>query len=146
VSEVPSASSDIEISYAGSQRANSLVQLTNDLGIDQYMAAQDQGGGQATSSHNLLPHEKLSIINTLKQKEMTEGETWFIISHPWYRKWEQACLGKPDKKGVQLDETSIGPIDNSDIADSDGNIIVSPAEGLNVDYIPEQAWEHFLQW
>jgi len=145
-SEVPSASSDIEINYAGFQRDNSLVQLTNDLGIDQYMASQEQSSDATPSSLHPSPHEKLSIIQTLKQKEMVEGETWFVISHSWFRNWERACSGTVDKNGSQIDESSVNPVDNSDIANPEGNISVSPIEGLNVDYIPKEAWEHFVQW
>jgi ubiquitin carboxyl-terminal hydrolase 4/11/15 len=112
------------------------------------MASQDQTTGAAPSpaAKNLLPHEKLAIINTLKQRDMVEGETWFVISHGWFRKWERACSGKADKDDTLIDESSLASIDNSDIADSDGNITVSPAEGINVDYVPTEAWEHFVLW
>jgi ubiquitin carboxyl-terminal hydrolase 4/11 len=143
-SEVPSASSDIEINHAGYQRANSLVQLTNDLGIDQYMASQDEAEDPKSVVQNLSPQEKLTIIRKMKQKEMVEGETWFVVSHSWYKKWERACSGKVEKN--EADESSIPAVDNSDIATVEGNISMTPAEGLNVDYVPEQAWEHLVQW
>lgn len=145
-SEVPSVSSDIQITYASSQRANSLVDATDDLGIDQYMATQDRAMDTDPIESDLPPQEKLKIIKTLKDKEMFEGETWFVISHSWYKKWENACSGKVDKTGSQIYESNLGPVDNSDIADQQGKIKVSPQDGLNVDYIPKEAWDHLVTW
>ena len=56
-----------------------------------------------------------------------------------------ACSGDV-VKDVQADEGSLGPVNNEDIADANCNITVSPMEGINVDYVPEQAWDHFEAW
>jgi ubiquitin carboxyl-terminal hydrolase 4/11/15 len=93
----------------------------------------------------LSPAEKYAIITTLKKKEMVDGETWFVVSHAWYRTWEAACSGQATKE-VPVDESSIAAVNNDDIADVAGNLGLNHTEGIDVDYVPEQAWEHFEQW
>ena len=45
-----------------------------------------------------------------------------------------------------LSPADVGPIDNSPLLDSSGNLVVVPAEGDNAEYLPSEAWMLLLQW
>ena len=92
--------------------------------------------------------EQLSQINTLKRKALVAGDTWYIVARPWYRRWAAACAeGDSMEKDLEgLSPADVGPIDNSPLLDSSGNLVVVPAEGDNAEYLPSEAWMLLLQW
>jgi ubiquitin carboxyl-terminal hydrolase 4/11/15 len=98
------------------------------------------------ASPPMSPLEKLSIVQTLKKKELNLGDVWYVVSRRWYRRWENACTGRDEKNETHVDESKITPVDNADIADARGNIIVTPSEGVNVEFLPAEAWEHLVAW
>lgn len=101
----------------------------------------------ASSSSNVLtPKDKYDKIVALAKREMVAGETWYVVSHRWYRRWEKACTGVIDKEGP-IEEKDIGPVDNGHLADINGNLTdASVAEGVDVDFVPEEAWELLVEW
>jgi ubiquitin carboxyl-terminal hydrolase 4/11/15 len=97
------------------------------------------------SPAKLMPAQKFAKIQALKRKEMLEGETWFVVDHPWFHNWEVACTGQSGKE-TPVAETDIRPVDNSRIVDANGNLVENVIEGVNVEYVPEPAWKYLEQW
>ncbi|EPQ56354.1 UCH-domain-containing protein [Gloeophyllum trabeum ATCC 11539] len=89
--------------------------------------------------------EKIEAVDSLKKLPMSAGETWYVVSRAWYRRWEKACTGQVDKDGP-VEEKDIGPVDNSGIIDKDGNLLTSVVEGIDVEFVPKSVWEMFTSW
>lgn len=76
---------------------------------------------------------------------MKVGETWYLVDRAWWKKWEKACRGVIDKEGP-VTEQDIGPVDNTRLLDSYGNLQLSLVEGIDLEYVPEETWQHFMTW
>lgn len=127
----------------------SSLSLTDD--IDSYMA--EQGKPNTSDSHPapvprfpLVPlAEKFALVKRGKERKMEKGETWYLISRVWWKRWNKACTGEVDKEGP-VTEQDLGPIDNSGIVDARGNIRSDISEGVDFEYIPEELWLSFVAW
>ncbi|KAI6044290.1 hypothetical protein EDC04DRAFT_2877823 [Pisolithus marmoratus] len=126
----------------------------SDSDIDSYMMVQGEdevstvtllGPAQLVAPVNLNPSEKFEYIRRLCGKSMQVGETWFLVARQWYRRWEFACQGTMDKSGP-IEERDIGPVDNTPLVDQDGNLISGLTEGVNMEFLPEDAWNAFTTW
>ncbi|KAJ3515187.1 hypothetical protein NLJ89_g1915 [Agrocybe chaxingu] len=123
--------------------------------IDTYMAEQ----GEADIPTFLSPppshppsvmeplqrEEKFSMVDKGKGRRMEIGETWYLVSRVWYKRWSKACTGEVDKEGP-ITEQDLGPVDNSALLDSYGNLRPSLAEGVDFEYIPEEIWTLLVLW
>ena len=113
-------------------------------------SAQAHSAGSVKPDHDSLiqlsPAEKLQFINTLKSQPMVPGDTWYVISRSWYRRWEKACTGEVDKEGAVL-EDQLGPVDNSSFF-RDGKFDASQSmiEGVDVEFVNAEAWKAFVEW
>lgn len=92
-----------------------------------------------------LPAERLSFVEKNKSRQMKVGETWYLVARDWWKRWRKALSGEADKEGP-VDEQDLGPVDNSRLLDSYGNLQLSLAEGVDLEYIPEDVWICFVQW
>ncbi|KAI6149803.1 cysteine proteinase [Pisolithus tinctorius] len=126
----------------------------SDSDIDSYMMVQGEddvcamtllGPAQPVAPVNLTPSEKFEYIKRFRCKSMQVGETWFLVSRQWYRRWEFACQGTMDKGGA-VEEKDIGPVDNTPLVAQDGNLTSDLTEGVNVEFLPEDAWNAFTAW
>jgi len=70
---------------------------------------------------------------------LIEGSTWALVSKSWWRRFEKAATGQVDKEGG-VNEDRLGPVDNSSLLDSDGNLNEDLVEGVDFDCVPEVAW------
>lgn len=104
------------------------------------------GPVQQVPPANLTPPEKFEYIKQLRDRGMHVGETWFVVSRQWYRRWEFACQGTMDKSGGPVEENDIGPVDNTGLVDHDGNLTSNVTEGVNVEFVPEDTWKAFVAW
>ncbi|KZS94514.1 UCH-domain-containing protein [Sistotremastrum niveocremeum HHB9708] len=154
VSEVPSQPSDSNRSpeSSSSHPPSVLPTTSDDFDIDKYMEEQDAGPSivpneQMPPSNASAPQKKFAQIKELKSRPMIEGETWYIVQRDWFRKWENACSGQSGKEEL-VDESTIGPVDNSIIADAEGEIRseIQIQEGTNVEYVPQEVWDLFTEW
>ncbi|SJL03848.1 uncharacterized protein ARMOST_07205 [Armillaria ostoyae] len=91
------------------------------------------------------PQEKLETINKIRAKKMQVGETWYLVSKEWWEKWRKACLGTVDKEGPHQEE-DLGAVDNSSLIDEYGNLKSPIIETYDVEFIPVEAWNHFVTW
>ena len=132
----------------------STLSLTDD--IDTYMAEQgdpDMSATFTTDSHtapapaypSVPPTEKIALVKRGKDRRMEKGETWYLISRDWWKRWHKACTGEVDKEGP-VEEKDVGPVNNSSIVDASGNIRGDITEGVDVEYIPEEVWLSFVAW
>jgi ubiquitin carboxyl-terminal hydrolase 4/11/15 len=122
--------------------------------IDAYMAEQGEADipttiqlPEPTPHQNGMtpPIEKLAAIKKLREQPLKVGDTWYIVARRWYKRWEKACTGEVDKEGG-VEESTLGPVDNSSLLDKDGNITSALVEGIDAEFVPEDAWALFVTW
>ena len=94
------------------------------------------------------PKAQIEIIKDLKRKNLVAGDSWWLLSRVWYRRWQAACSGIAESKedDPELGVDAIGPIDNSSITGENGQLKVPLLEGSDVELLPEAAWEYLLSW
>ena len=138
----------------GPASATPLRATPND--IDAYMEEQGEHSLDAvtlmpppTPPHdppaNLTPAQKMHYVTERRLRQMQVGDTWYIVSRRWYRRWEIACQGIPDKSGP-VDEQDLGPVDNTPLVDRDANLVSNLAEGVDVEFVPWDVWKAFTTW
>jgi len=151
VSECPSHDSGIR--SPPDEETSTFPLSDRDDDIDAYMAEQEQG---STSSLTTLPvqngivaapspGEKFSMIKELRSQKMQVGDTWYLVSRQWFKRWQKACTGELDKDGA-IDENQVGPVDNSSLVDKDGILVSSPVEGVDVEFVSQEVWSYFTTW
>lgn len=136
----------------------SMADTTLDADIDAYMADQGEASipntlDEATqqwqdnvaTASEFSGEQKLALIDGLCKTPMVPGATWYLVSRRWYKRWRKACSGEVDKEGP-VTEGELGPVDNSALVDTFGNIVTPPAEKVDVEFVPEQAWGYFTSW
>ncbi|RDB15775.1 Ubiquitin carboxyl-terminal hydrolase 4 [Hypsizygus marmoreus] len=143
-----------------SPRADQMSTLTltdPNQDIDAYMAEQGEDDNpvlasltssprQSAHAFQLVPPgEKLALVERGRSRKMEAGETWYLISRDWWKRWKKACTGEIDKEGL-VSEQDLGPVDNSRLLDSYGNLQSSLVEGVDLEYVPEEVWKLFFDW
>jgi len=122
--------------------------------IDAYMAESDAlhippivslPSYEETAMPPVSLQEKHQIVKKGKDRKMEVGETWYLVSRVWYKRWEKACTGEVGKDGP-VGEEELGPVDNSGLLDTYGDLLPSQAEGIDLEYVPEEVWNLFVQW
>ncbi|EGN96654.1 hypothetical protein SERLA73DRAFT_111301 [Serpula lacrymans var. lacrymans S7.3] len=127
--------------------------------IDEYMAEQGESDSFDTTTPNLpassqthnyaminmSPLDKVAFIKQQRGRSMVIGETWYLIARPWYKRWSIACEGIIDKDG-KVEEKDLGPVDNTPLLDKDGNVVSSLLEGVDVEFVPQHAWDALVTW
>ncbi|KAJ3557337.1 hypothetical protein NM688_g1526 [Phlebia brevispora] len=91
------------------------------------------------------PASRLNMVEDLRKAQMKIGDTWYLVSRKWFRRWQKACVGEEDKEGA-IEEKDVGPVDNSNLVDMSGNITAPCTEGIDVEFVPEQAWNLLAMW
>jgi ubiquitin carboxyl-terminal hydrolase 4/11/15 len=124
----------------------------HDNEIDAYMAEQ----GYDVPLNTLVPiqpppanlsiEQKAARIQQLRSKPMVVGDTWYIISRQWFKPWAIACGILSDKTVAPLQEEAIGPPDNSSLFDVRGNLTSTLVEGVEVEFLPQEAWSELVAW
>ncbi|CAI9100997.1 OLC1v1038211C1 [Oldenlandia corymbosa var. corymbosa] len=121
-----------------------------------------------TTTTTTTPEEESRIIKELSQKansEVREGDTYYVLSTKWYLNWQkytstgQQPFFPPDDHEQREPSSSTvpaqrpGPIDNSDIidsdqrdADDDPQLRRTKLEGRDYVLLPEEAWERLYSW
>ncbi|GAA5868046.1 hypothetical protein JCM1840_003663 [Sporobolomyces johnsonii] len=90
---------------------------------------------------------QLDIIRELKSGELEDGDSWYLVSRVWYRRWMTACSGVAESKedDTSLGVDQVGPIDNTPLV-VDGELKKPVVEGVDVEVLPKQAWEILKSW
>ncbi|GLB43409.1 putative peptidase C19 family protein [Lyophyllum shimeji] len=143
-----------------SPKADQMSTLSiTDPDIDSYMKEQGEDDiparvthePSAMSAHSSAvprtapPLERLSFVEKTKGRKMEVGETWYLVARDWWKRWRKALSGEVDKEGP-VSEQDLGPVDNSRLLDSYGNLQLSVAEGVDLEFVPEEVWRCFVDW
>ncbi|KAF9221344.1 cysteine proteinase [Gyrodon lividus] len=153
-SEGPSSATPVRATHDGLFPDTPTAVSLND--IDAYMAEQGEHTLNAVAltapypvrqgpPANLTPPEKVDYIKQCRDKAMQVGETWYIVSRQWYRRWESACQGIISKSGP-LEEQDVGAVDNTPLIDRNGNLTSNLTEGVDVEFVPSDVWQAFTAW
>ncbi|KAF9054527.1 hypothetical protein BJ165DRAFT_1439580 [Panaeolus papilionaceus] len=118
--------------------------------IDAYMAQQGEDSlppFTPTASSILDSPELLrnmySVIQQEKQQPLQIGQTWYLVSSVWYKRWAKACTGQVDKEGpVELKD--LGPVDNSSLLDTSGNLRYLLTEKEDYEFVPSASWDSLV--
>ena len=103
----------------------------------QYNPSQSRSILQDALSSTLL---RFKAVEVMRDMPLIEGSTWALVSKSWWRRFEKAATGQVDKEGG-VNKDRIGPVDNSPLLDSDGNLKEDLVEGVDFECIPEAAWD-----
>ncbi|RXW21669.1 hypothetical protein EST38_g4184 [Candolleomyces aberdarensis] len=124
--------------------------------IDSYMAEQGEADippfitptpqPETSSAQTMDPIEKVAFVEREKARKMEAGETWYLVSKRWWKRWRSACTGEIDKDGPSVAEQEVGPVDNSLLLDEAGGLKISLTEGIDVEFVPEEIWNVFATW
>jgi hypothetical protein len=76
----------------------------------------------------------------MRDMPLIEGSIWALVSKSWWRRFEKAATGQVDKEGG-VNEDRLGPVDNSPLLDTDGNLNENLVEGVDFDCLPEVVWD-----
>ncbi|KAJ1986042.1 hypothetical protein GGI25_005324 [Coemansia spiralis] len=68
---------------------------------------------------------------------MAPGSIWYLVARKWYAAWQESASGI-------VQDRSIGPVDNSTIADDSGELFHGLKLGEDVDAVPESAWSKLV--
>ncbi|GAA5999783.1 putative ubiquitin-specific protease UBP12 [Rhodotorula paludigena] len=105
---------------------------------------------QAASRYEgIAPDMQLDLVQEEVKRPLEEGDTWYLVSRAWYRRWQTACSGVAQSKDddVALSPEQVGPINNSDLVDTDGT---SLRKGVVLDVdcvaVPEVVWKVLEEW
>lgn len=154
VSEAPAQDATSQSTQADQMSTLSLADQNQD--IDAYMASQGedsipttltvpQQSQEVDAAHSMTLAEKLAFVEGKKKKQMEIGETWFLVSQGWWKRWRKACTGEEDKEGAVTEE-ELGSVDNAPLVDSEGNLKKGLLEGEDVEFVPYDAWRCFTIW
>ena len=99
----------------------------------------------ASDAPYVPPRQKWDQICSLKFTAMRDGDIWYLISHVWHSKWKAACSPASKTHGRGADE-QLGPVDNSDIVDVNGELIPALSDGNRVTSVSRTAMELLTQW
>lgn len=83
--------------------------------------------------------QRLKFILGLKSRPKEVGETWYLVSRRWFSHWELACQNI-------VPAGSIGAVENADLLDQNGSVILGLQEGDDIECVPEEAWNYLLEW
>jgi ubiquitin carboxyl-terminal hydrolase 4/11/15 len=83
---------------------------------------------------------RFQVVEITRNMPLIEGSTWAVVSKSWWRRFEKAATGEVDKEGG-VNEDRLGPVDNSPLLDTDGDLNENLVEGVDFECIPEVAWD-----
>ena len=82
---------------------------------------------------------RFQAVDAMHDMPLIEGSIWALVSKSWWRRFEKAATGEVDKEGG-VNEDRLGPVDNSLLLDTGGNLDENLVEGVDFECIPEVAW------
>ncbi|KAJ2487589.1 hypothetical protein IWW37_005186 [Coemansia sp. RSA 2050] len=78
-----------------------------------------------------------SLQSIVSSAVMVPASVWYLVSHQWYSAWQESATG--------MIPTGVGPIDNSPIADDDGELLPGLKLGVELEAVPEAAWLRMVE-
>lgn len=146
VSEAPALSATGTCQNTQADQMSTLSLADQHQDIDAYMASQGEDSIPATIDlAAVILAEKLAFVEKAKKKRLEIGETWFLVSKDWWKRWRKACTGEEDKEGI-ITEQELGPVDNRPLVDPEGNLRIGLVDGEDVEFVPPDVWRGFVSW
>lgn len=89
-----------------------------------------------------------AVITEMVDGQLEAGDSWFLVSRAWYRRWLTACSGMPEEKDdVLVSMEDVGPLDTQSLIDSaTGSLRVPVTVGADCILLPAQAWGMLTAW
>ncbi|KAJ2744013.1 hypothetical protein GGI20_003313 [Coemansia sp. BCRC 34301] len=78
-----------------------------------------------------------SLQSMVSGAVMVPGSVWYLVSHQWYSAWQESVTG--------MIPSGVGPIDNSPIADDDGELLPGLRLGAELEAVAEAAWHKMVE-
>lgn len=138
-----------------SDQLSSLTLTDPSQEIDSYMAEQGEAdippfvptaNQDNPSLQSMGPADKVSFVEREKMKKMETGQTWYLVSKRWWKRWKTACTGEIDKDGPPVAEEEVGAVDNTPLLDAAGGLKIGLTEGVDVEFVPVEIWNAFTAW
>ncbi|KAJ8518564.1 hypothetical protein ONZ45_g4395 [Pleurotus djamor] len=112
--------------------------------IDAYM--ESQGSSEMSLDQTQKdPKERWEWADKLKEKNMVAGQTWYVVSREWWKRWRRACTGEIDKDGP-ISESDISAVNNTGLVDSYGVLQTGLVDGIDVEFVPSEVWNALVSW
>ncbi|EGG06293.1 ubiquitin C-terminal hydrolase [Melampsora larici-populina 98AG31] len=115
---------------------------------------------ELTQSENQLPttdlpspQNQFNAYQSTSNLSLDATQTWYLISLRWFKRWQTACATHqaPTKNSEDPSETPIsidqlGPIDNSDLLDSQFDLKPGLQLSVDLEILAEPFWNSLLSW
>jgi len=93
------------------------------------------------------PGEVQDEIIAENQRALPEaGDSWYLVSRAWYRRWQVATSGQATKEETPLSIDEVGPIDTFSLIDSSGNLRMPLLADVDVSVLSSQSWGMLKDW
>lgn len=108
--------------------------------------------GTAPTQNAPSATEQAGSIRELMTLPLKSGDTWYLASTTWFKKWAAFCDAAKEVPGSEV-QHNVGAIDNSDLlaVDADnslGQASLAPdlREQVNFELVPAEAWNLLASW
>lgn len=103
---------------------------------------------EVTPASGLCPpgNVQSEIVGENQRAQLEAGESWYLVSRAWYRKWEVATSGQANKEESLISIEEVGPIDTFTLLDPAGNLRPSLIDGVDVIALSPQSWGMLKDW
>ncbi|XP_056131166.1 ubiquitin carboxyl-terminal hydrolase 11 [Lampris incognitus] len=90
-----------------------------------------------------LETQRREIQSLLRECELREGDSWYVVEHHWYEQWKEFV-----ETGDQNSSSFPGQIDNTELFDDLDSFHLKERLVENEDYVlvPAEAWHKLLTW
>lgn len=103
---------------------------------------------EVTAASGLCPPGDVQgeIVGENQRAGLEAGDSWYLVSRAWYRKWEVATSGQANKEESLISIDEVGPIDTFSLLDQTGNLRPGLADGVDVIALSGQSWGMLKDW
>ncbi|XP_046407144.1 ubiquitin carboxyl-terminal hydrolase 15-like [Ischnura elegans] len=89
--------------------------------------------------------DKKKEITPLLSKKMSKGQTWYLVSQEWWRKFQHYIGMVNDEDGVRSCVLP-GNIDNSSLLNENGDLKPNLMDKYDYELVPSEAWDLLVEW
>jgi ubiquitin carboxyl-terminal hydrolase 4/11/15 len=110
--------------------------------------------GSAPTQNAPSVAEQNGSIKELMKQPLQAGDTWYLVSTVWFKKWAELCDSASEAPSSEAQGLhNVGPIDNSGLLavgsdPSVGQPSLAPdcREGVHFELVPAEAWNLLSSW
>ncbi|KAJ2156060.1 hypothetical protein GGF46_005435 [Coemansia sp. RSA 552] len=102
----------------------------------------DGEGSEAPLAHLVHGHkprdaEVAALLSEIEKTPMEAGSVWYVVERKWYMAWQEAATG--------LVSGEVGPVDNTGIVDSDGELLPGLQLTKDAEIVPDDVWTRMVK-